>query len=158
MKGRPPKPTPLPSSVHATIAGSPKCPSDLTDAGKKKWREIVKLLDRAGVLTQLDGDLLAEYCRLHAEEQELLDLLAKAPNPYVLAGETGPVYLNPLRRELKVVRELLARVRVELGGLGPVSRTRLKVNDKKEAGGGVARRDRSKSSLPPPRPIAGKIG
>jgi P27 family predicted phage terminase small subunit len=153
MKGRPPKVKPAPG--QAAISGIPKCPRSLDEVAKKKWKEITKLLHRAGVLTELDGDLLAEYCRLHAEEQELLELLAAAPNRYVLAAETGPVYLNPLRRELKIVRELLARVRVELGGLGPVGRTRLQINEKKPEG--VKRRDRSQSSLPPPA-VAGKIG
>ena len=147
MKGRKPNVLQFPLDEDSPIAGAPPMPKDLDAVAKKTWRRLVKQLDAAGILSTLDLDILATYCAMQSEEKQLLSLLAEAPNPFLLADETGKLALNPLRRELAKVRDHLIRLRSELG-LAPVSRTRLKVNAKGKASGPSVR-DRRDGPPPP---------
>lgn len=56
---REPKPTP----------GAPLMPAHLASdkVAVAKWRELVPILDRMGVLTKADGDALAAYCSLFSQ-------------------------------------------------------------------------------------------
>ena len=42
----------------------PRRPRWLTGEGHRHWRELVRLLESMGVLTEADGRALARYCRL----------------------------------------------------------------------------------------------
>ena len=107
------------------LLGQPPMPRDLDTVGKKKWKELTKALATAGYLCKLDSDLLADYCRAFSEEAQARKLLAACPNPFVLAGESGIPYINPIRHVINKARDQMTKLRAELG-LGPVSRTRLK--------------------------------
>ena len=152
MRGRPPKVRP--PATDSPINATPSMPRDLDAIAKKKWKAICKELAGVGIMTLLDGDILADYCRTFSEEQKAVALLAQAPNPFLLADDEGHMYLNPLRRELAKIRDHLHRLRQELG-LGPVSRTRLDVSAAKKA---KAPASKPPASDPPRPEIAGKIG
>jgi len=50
----PPKPKPI----------EPERPTWLRGQGRKKWDELIAILRDMGILTQADGDILAQYCEL----------------------------------------------------------------------------------------------
>src|SRR5262245_54055951 len=50
--------------------GRPKCPSWLDAVAKSKWKQLVPELDALGLLTVVDGDMLAAYCQAFAEFKE----------------------------------------------------------------------------------------
>ncbi len=151
LKGRPPKILPFSEKLEQGIgiAGAPPCPKDLCKVGKKKWAELVKELDAAGILTKLDGDVLRDYVLAYVEEQQAREMLAASGNPFVLSSETtGAIYINPIRHIINKARDQMVRLRQELG-LAPVSRTRLKIAATKPTAG-VVSRDRMKGPPPPP--------
>lgn len=57
LNRREPKPAP----------GVPEMPKHLSAAARAKWRELVPILDKMGVLTTADGDALAAYCSVYAQ-------------------------------------------------------------------------------------------
>src|SRR5215468_3667791 len=44
--------------------GKPRCPDWLDDDAKTAWRKLVPELEMMGVLTRIDANALARYCRL----------------------------------------------------------------------------------------------
>ena len=87
--GRPPKPTRLkilagnPGKRQLNARepqprrGRPGCPSWLDAEAKAKWAAVVPELDRLGVLTIVDGDVLAAYCQAWAEFKLATETLRK---------------------------------------------------------------------------------
>lgn len=74
MRGRKPKPTnlkllhgnpgkrqPNPNEPKPTQE-VPRCPSVLDPIARKEWRRFAKVLDRLGLLTEVDGSAFAAYC------------------------------------------------------------------------------------------------
>lgn len=153
FRGRPPvikdrddKPEPL--------AGAPKCPSDLDDIGKRKWKQIVKVLGGTSVLTQADLDILVMYCTAYSEWYKMMKVL-RTQAPF-MELENGQFIYHPALPIRNAAEKKMERYG-SLLGLNPVSRERLHVKTSVK-NKGVAARDRSKSSLPPPPAIAGKVG
>lgn len=74
-RGRPPKPTnlkvlmgnpgkrPLNRNEPKPQPVAPKRPSWLTGEAKKEWDRIAPELERVGLLTVIDGSVLANYCQ-----------------------------------------------------------------------------------------------
>lgn len=79
MGTRGPAPTPtailkLHGSKHANRPGEPKprkgaprCPSQLSQAEKAAWKQLVAVLKETKVLTVADGNALARYCVMWCE-------------------------------------------------------------------------------------------
>ncbi len=152
MRGRPPKALQFErASAASTIVGKPKCPSSLGPIAKKKWRACINLMDGAGLLTLLDGDLLALYCEAFEQRTKALEAMG---DEYTVFGKSGPVQ-NPL---IHVANKALAQMSSlsKRLGLDKVSAKKLGVEHKKASSIEVKVRDRSKG--PPPPPMAGKIG
>lgn len=53
---------PLAAGVRGPDAGRPKMPSWLGKIAKAKWRALVPQLEQLGILTVVDGDVIAAYC------------------------------------------------------------------------------------------------
>ena len=53
----------------------------LPTAAKRKWAELVPLLERMGVLTEIDAGALARYCVIFARYQQTEVALAKDDTP-----------------------------------------------------------------------------
>lgn len=151
MRGRPPKSLQFQrDNTPSPIAGKPKCPKELGDIAKTKWRACIKLLDDAGLLTRLDGDLLAMYCEAFERRQKSLELLG---DNYILQGPKGE-YMNPMLHVANKALDQMAKMVKQLG-LDKVSAKKLGVEHKAAKGIEVKVRDRMKG---PPPPMAGKIG
>jgi P27 family predicted phage terminase small subunit len=65
------------AAAAPAVAGRPKMPSGLSDLGREKWREMVRLLTVRGTLTKADGPALElyveTYCRWKSCLKEIAD-------------------------------------------------------------------------------------
>jgi len=110
-------------------AEAPECPEHLDQEAKKEWGRVVKLLETAGIITQVDRAVLAAYCRawsLYLEADQTIQkyglmLISAKGVPY-----QSP-YLNTMTAALKDVRSYAAEL-----GMTPSSRSRV---EKVGAGG-----------------------
>lgn len=86
------------------MAESPRAPAGLGKAGKKLWRDMVKLLD-------LRPDELASLAQAASTVDELERLQAALANaPLTVSGSKGQPRPNPLLDEVRRHREVLARL------------------------------------------------
>lgn len=102
---------------------APKCPDWLAPEAKKEWRKLAPVLERLGILTEIDGNTLAAYCETVAQVKAasiaLRDLPFEHPN-YRKVAVT-----------LEKARDAMRHLGAELG-LSPASRGRLNVAEPEE--------------------------
>ena len=108
----------------------PTAPPWLDAAAKRKWRELCDTLNTMGVLTAIDGDVLAVYCQAYADHARLVRYLRDR-------GETtvSPQGYEMPRPEVSMrnrARDDLRKFGPELG-IGAASRTKIEVK-KPDAG------------------------
>ena len=139
-RGPPPKPSALKKrqgTFHANRSarnevtpppGCPPRPSWLDAEGRAEWDRVVPQLSALGILSEIDGSMLADYCAAHA-------LAIKATKKYQRQGPSvkvnGQVQRHPM---IKVAQEARAQARLLAGefGLSPSSRSRISAPDKDE--------------------------
>lgn len=97
---------------------APECPEWLDDVAKAKWRELAPKLEKAGLLTEVDGEAFAVLCLhwsniVHAQERIRKEGL-------LVAGKR-----NPAAGLLKDASDQFRRYCC-LFGLNPTDRARLK--------------------------------
>ncbi|MCC7387309.1 MAG: phage terminase small subunit P27 family [Phycisphaerales bacterium] len=110
--------------------GAPRCPVWLDPEAKKLWRSVVPMLDRAGVLTMVDGQTLARYCQTWARWRKADAFLQKNGETYTLRDEAGKVKMLLPFPQVSIAGGLaqqLTRLEQELG-LTPSARTRIRVD------------------------------
>lgn len=125
-QGRKPKPATIAERNRQAGVTSirVRAPDHLDDTAKAEWKRAVKLLNEAGVITDLDRTLLESYCIaysqcMHALEQiQKHGSMIKAPNGYPMQ--------NPYWAIFNKQREFMFKAEVELG-MTPASRARLPV-------------------------------
>jgi len=133
--GRPPKPAEI--KILEGRAGAnkvvdeprprpvaPPIPSWLSTAARRIWRAHARELERAGLLTSVDGPLFATYCEAVAEARQLQELLEKSGRTYTTPS--GFVRPRPEVGLLRESRRLMLSCASELG-LSPASRKRMAV-------------------------------
>lgn len=161
MAGRRPKPTaikelqgnpghrPLNDKELVAPKGEPEMPKGMLPAARREWKQIVPLLMRLGVLSNIDGKALAAYCDTYAHwekarkdidkyglvvEEPVLD---KFNNPVCVGAipgvppEAGARYLvklkaNPAVSNYATFGKMMKSFLIEFG-LTPASRAKLKV-------------------------------
>lgn len=121
-RGRPRKP-PKPSERRS--AGLQECPTHLSAHAKKKWAELVRILDRAGILKAVDADVLACYCEVYATWLKANKAIAKQGE--VTKGPNGGQVHNPYVAIRKGAAAEMRRYSQMLG-LDPLSRQKLDAN------------------------------
>lgn len=112
MPGPPPKPTalkiaagnpghrPLNLSEPKPTIGRPKMPSHLSEYARQEWRRVVPQLLEMGVLTVVDGPMLALYCEAYAEYVKATEEIQR--DGLTFRTESGLIKQNPavgIRRE-----------------------------------------------------------
>lgn len=112
----------------------PRCPIWLNIVAKRKWRSVVKQLDAMGVVTQVDGDALANYCQTWARWREMEEFIDKHGAVIPVTDEGGQ--LTKLQEVPQMARSctlllLLNRYQREFG-LTPSARASLHVEPKKK--------------------------
>lgn len=166
MKGRPSKRVTDGEESGDVLKGLPPCPRDFSPAAKKCWKQLCQTIGKTGKLNKADWSAMEQYCIVYARWKEAESQIDSTGGTVLVGmkenkdGEqvpSGGLYQNPF---LCVANTALDKLR-ELGkrlGLDPMARDGLGIKSSTaQERKGVARRDRSKSSLPPPV-IAGKVG
>lgn len=101
--------------------GVPPMPTWLDAEGRAEWRRVVPQLEALGILSEIDGAMLADYCAAHS-------LAIRATKKYQRQGPSvkinGQVQRHPM---IKVAQEARAQARLLAGefGLSPSSRSRI---------------------------------
>lgn len=98
---------------------------------RETWRRIVAILDAEGLLTELDGDVLAELCRTVARIDQCERDLAR--NGLWVQGERG-AQKNPCTTVVNQLRTHFKWLVGELG-LSPVARDKLSTSEGTQDGG-----------------------
>jgi len=137
VAGRKPKPTelkrfegnpggrPLNENEPKPRPIRPDCPEWLTDDAKLVWAKVVPMMERTGVLTEVDGDVLAQYCTAFSNWKQLE--IAMREMPLVMTvGKDGYTQQAPLVSACMKASMLVSRLGERLG-LDPSSRSRIMV-------------------------------
>lgn len=138
-RGPPPKPSNL-KVLHGTYrsdrapANEPKprsvampCPSYLTRDAKRVWRKVAPELKALGLLTKIDGELLAVYCQTFADWLSYKGKLQEYGDVQILRDDEGnPRYVQPSPYVgMAHKAALLLRSIAQEFGFSPSSRTRI---------------------------------
>ncbi len=136
--GPPPKPTQLKiirgnpggrdlneQEPHPDRLDKAQAPDYLCEAAAKKWHQMVEVLSRNNVFTEMDVDLLAIYCEAHAIHLEASEKLRAGDA--TTTGQSGYQAQSPwvtIRdRAWKTKQSIMAEF-----GMSPAARTRINVS------------------------------
>jgi P27 family predicted phage terminase small subunit len=121
---------------------APKMPDGLTELAVGEWKAIVPMLERLGVLTEVDGKALAAYCEYFAQWRQAMDevrergITLEEPIIKFTEGESeiiGTKYKrNPAVTIANDAAKIMKSFLVEFG-LTPSSRGRLRIESKPDA-------------------------
>jgi len=138
-------------------AGTPKCPSWLDKDAKAAWRQLVPLLEEMRVLTRIDSNALARYCRLWSRWRKAEKFIEEKGEVYTLKDEKGNVRCVQQFPQVSIANKLaqqLTKLEQEFG-MTPSARTRIQItvatpmsNKSRFFGGGIATRDRTAGTKP----------
>jgi P27 family predicted phage terminase small subunit len=109
--------------------GTPKCPSWLDKDAKAAWRQIVPMLEQMGVLTRIDVNALARYCRLWSRWRRAEKFIEEKGEVYTLRDEKGNVRCVQQFPQVGIANKLaqqLTRLEQEFG-MTPSARTRIQI-------------------------------
>lgn len=136
MQGRPRKPTairriegnpgkrPLNEDEPEPLVRDTRPPAHLDRQAKQVWRVVAPELDRLGLLTTVDEEVLAGYCIAASQVRKAMKLLSK--EGFTIQTKTGYLQQRPevaiLQKSLQLLRAFAAEF-----GFTPSSRTRLSV-------------------------------
>lgn len=102
----------------------PACPSWVPAEGRREWRRLVPILDRAGVLSHLDRAVLASFCTTYARLVEAEKAISD--RGILVEGYRGSIVKNPAVQVARDARAALVVLARELG-LSPKAREALRV-------------------------------
>lgn len=106
-------------------AVAPRCPQWLNAEARRIWRKLAPKLTRLGILTEIDGEVLAAFCNTYARYIET-ERRIEEEGLILSVGENGYRQQNAA---VGVSLKYLAQARAFLGELGltPSSRARLSI-------------------------------
>jgi P27 family predicted phage terminase small subunit len=132
-QGRKPKPTklrllegnpgkrPIRKDEPDPALAIPTCPPHLSEEAKKEWERVTPMLEKLGLLSQIDCAALSLYCQawgrwVEAEEAlRTYGVMVKSPNGFPMQSP----YLAVANRAMEQIRAMLTEF-----GMSPSSRTR----------------------------------
>lgn len=129
-KDRPREPKP------PTTTTVPSKPATMTPAAALLWDGIAPALFAAGIVTEVDVHLLARYCELHVQWDQLHGFIAKAGQAHPVKdgkGDVVDVAMYPHFAAMLKVNDALMRMAQHLG-LSPAARAGLEVTPTPAAG------------------------
>ncbi|MHC4138045.1 MAG: phage terminase small subunit P27 family [Planctomycetota bacterium] len=107
----------------------------LDKEAKAAWRRLVPQLDNMGVLTRVDGNALARYCRLWSRWKKAEEFLMERGEVYLAKDQNGQlkdVKPYPQVRIAAQLTEQLLRLEAQFG-LTPASRARLEAPQQQDS-------------------------
>ena len=107
--------------------GIPKCPAWLDKRAKAMWRRISPLLFRMGVLSKIDGNALARYCRTYSLWRQADEFIEKNGMAYPTKDASGRITSLQQFPQVGIYNKMaitLTRLEQEFG-LTPSARARL---------------------------------
>ena len=154
-RGPAPTPTPILSLRGSTLAtqrrlrgevrppaGAPPCPDWLDADSKVAWRQLVPTLELMGILTKVDSNALARYCKLWSRWRKMEAFIDEKGEVYPLKGDDGKVKCVQQWPQVSIASKLaqqLTRLEQEFG-MTPSARVRIQVTPSKpEADSGKSR-------------------
>ena len=121
--------------------GAPRCPAWLDKEAKAVWRQLVPQLEAIGVLTKIDGNALARYCRLFVRWKQCDAFVRKYGETYTTGyhkdektGVSKPTSFQQFP-EVGIINKLgpqLLKIEQEFG-LTPAARARIQVTPRPAA-------------------------
>lgn len=115
---------------------APEMPKGLPRAARREFRRMVPLLQGIGVISEIDGLALAEYCRAHALIEQAQKEIDKNGMTFVTHFEdkdgnviAGDIKANPACSILATQQKVMKSFLIEFG-LTPASRSKLKITKK----------------------------
>uniref|UniRef100_A0A6M3KE66 Putative terminase n=1 Tax=viral metagenome TaxID=1070528 RepID=A0A6M3KE66_9ZZZZ len=133
MRGRKTKPThlkivtgnpghrPLNENEPQPAKVMPECPSHLDTGAKKEWKRVAPMLFQIGVLSEIDGTMLATYCQLYSDWVKVSKEKKKKDFELVNGGRQNSLMLIQAAL-VKDIRSMCSEF-----GMTPSSRGRLQV-------------------------------
>ena len=110
-------------------SGKPRCPDYLDRNAKAAWKKLVPLLAAMGVLTRVDENALARYCRLWSRWRKAEDFIDDHGEMYPLKDEAGNTKCFQQWPQVAIAHKLslqLTRIEQEFG-MTPSARARLHI-------------------------------
>lgn len=101
---------------------APRCPSWLEDEAKKEWKRMGKILEKMGLLTEMDMAAFAGYCQAYARWKEAEEFITqhgsiiRTPNGYLQQVPQVSIAQTNLKIMLKFCEQF---------GLTPSARSRI---------------------------------
>jgi P27 family predicted phage terminase small subunit len=115
----------------SALEGVPQCPKDLDEVGKKKWKQIVKLLTAMGIITKADKDMMELYCIAHSRRQSAQAMVRKFGD--ILKSKQGGLYRSPYLDVVNHASKEMQKLAKSLG-LDPMSRKKLGIRNPRFSG------------------------
>ena len=103
----------------------PKKPENLDGIASKIWDETAEMLFPLGLLTELDGALLKNYCILASQFEQTAVILTQT-NP-ISIGQKNRIIVNPALIAAGNLHDRLIKILAQFG-MTPSSRTRISVS------------------------------
>lgn len=143
---------------------APEMPKGLPRAARREFRRMVPLLQAIGVISEVDGLALAEYCRAHALIEQAQKEIDKNGMTFITHFEdkdgnviAGDIKANPACSILSTQQKVMKSFLIEFG-LTPASRSKLKITKKSDEDPMTQFLNRKTPSAPlqftPPAPVA----
>lgn len=140
-RGPPPKPTKLKvlegnpgkrklnSNEPQPQRGKLPCPTHLPDEAKKVWKRVVPELDRLGLLTIVDKELLIIYCQSYADWFKATEWIKEHGDVFAVKDEKGKVKYVQQMPQVAIASKAAERVHkiAQQFGLTPAARASLSV-------------------------------
>lgn len=129
LRGNPGK-KPLPKGEPQPPTDNIAPPDYLGEVARKKWDELLPLLQATRVMTRADIEALARLCDTYEWWLATREKLRKEGDSYPILNDKGEVKYISQRPEVAIAHKLAAQMHTLEAdfGLNPASRTKLGVN------------------------------
>jgi P27 family predicted phage terminase small subunit len=115
-----------------------RCPAWLDKDAKTVWQHAIRELNAMGMMTKVDTNALARYCRMLVRWKQCDEFVRKYGESFTLTDEAGKIRNRQQHPEVGIINKLgpqLLKLEQEFG-LTPAARVRLKLTIAAEDTGG----------------------
>ena len=109
--------------------GNPECPDWHDEDAKAMWEKLIPQLSAMGILTKVDGNALARYCRFWSRWRKAEDFITERGEMYPLKDDQGNVKCFQQWPQVAIAHKLsqqLTKLEQEFG-MTPSARARIQL-------------------------------